>query len=43
MSGLLEENPSQLHQLQDNKAARVTAMQEHCNRLDNMDAILIRV
>ncbi len=43
MSVLLEENHSQLHQLRDNKAARVITMLEHRERLDNMDAILIRV
>ncbi len=43
MSGLLESNHAQLHQLQDNKHARVVAMQEHRNRLDNMDVILCRV
>ncbi len=43
MSGLLESNRAQLHQLRDNEHARVVGMQEHCNRLDNMDAILSRV
>jgi hypothetical protein len=43
MSGLLETSCTQLHQLHDNEAARVTAMQEHHDRLDNMDAMLIRV
>jgi hypothetical protein len=43
MSGLLEASRTQLHQLHDNEAARVTAMQEHCNCMDNMDAMLIRV
>ncbi len=43
MSVLLEENHSQLHQLRDNKAARVTTMLEHRECLDNMDAILIRI
>jgi hypothetical protein len=40
MSRQLKEDCSQLQHLRDNKAAHVTAMQEHCNRLDNMDAIL---
>ncbi len=40
MSGLLETNRAQLQQLQDNKTARVAAMQEHHNQLDNMDAVL---
>jgi hypothetical protein len=40
MSGLLETNCAQLHQLQDNKTARVAAMQEHCDCLDNMDVTL---
>jgi hypothetical protein len=43
MSGLLEENWSQLQQLHDNKAARVAAMQEQRDRLDNMDAMLTHV
>jgi hypothetical protein len=43
MSGLLETNCTQLQQLRDNKTARVAAMQEHCNHLDNMDAVLSRV
>jgi hypothetical protein len=43
MSGLLEENPAQLHQLWDNEAAQVAAMQEHRDRLDNMDAVLSRI
>jgi hypothetical protein len=43
MSGLLEENGSQLQQLRDNEAARVATMQEQRDRLDNMDAMLTRV
>jgi hypothetical protein len=43
MSGLLEASRTQLHQMRDNEAAHVTAMQEHRNRLDNMDAMLIRI
>ncbi len=43
MTGLLEENRSQLHQLRDNKAAWVTAMQEHRDCLDNINAILTHV
>jgi hypothetical protein len=43
MSGLLESNCAQLHQLRDNKHAQVVTMQEHCDCLDNMDAILSRV
>ena len=43
MSELLEASRTQLHHLRNNKAAQVTAMQEHCNRMDNMDAMLIRI
>jgi hypothetical protein len=43
MSGLLETSRTQLHQLRDNKAACVNAMQEHRNRLDDMDTMLICV
>jgi hypothetical protein len=43
MSGLLETSCTQLHQMCNNEAARVTAIQEHPNRVDNMDAMLIRV
>jgi hypothetical protein len=43
LSGLLVENRAQLHQLRDNKASRVTAMQEQRDRLDNIDATLLRI
>ncbi len=43
MTGLLEDNRSQLHQLRNNEAAWVTVMQEHRDRLDDIDAILTRV
>jgi hypothetical protein len=43
MSGLLETNCTQLQQLRDNETARVAAMQEHHDQLDNMDAVLSRI
>jgi hypothetical protein len=43
MSRQLEENRFQLQQLRYNKEARVTAMQKHCDHLNNMDTILTRV
>jgi hypothetical protein len=43
LSGLLAENRAQLHQLRDNEASRVAAMQEQRDRLDNIDATLLSI
>jgi hypothetical protein len=43
MSGLLEENRSQLQQLRNNEVAQVAAMQEQHDCLDSMNAMLTRV
>ncbi len=43
LSGLLAENRARLHQLRDNEASRVAAMQEQRDPLDNINTTLLSV